>query len=269
MRWIYLLPAGLLLTGVLGVPLVFSLAGGAGALVKIPADGVLPVVAINTLAFALTSTAIELLLGLAMALILNERIPMRGAVRAAALLPWILPTAVMALSWRWIFNDTYGLANDLLQRLGILDQGIAWLGRPGTAFLALVLADVWKTTPFVALLLLAGLQSIPPELYEAMSLDGAGPLRRFLRITVPLLRPAIALALTFRVIQAVGIFDLVWVLTGGGPANATRTVALHIHDQAFRYLDPAYGAALTGVTAAACFVLAVVSARAARGGSQP
>jgi multiple sugar transport system permease protein len=264
-RSLYLVPAAALLGGVLALPLAIGLVRGAGHWGALFHDAALPRIALTTLAFAAASVALELALGLAFALLLHRAFPLRGPVRAAALVPWALPTAVMAMSWRWIFNDTYGIANDLAIRLGLLDQGIAWLGRPGTAFAALVVADVWKTAPFVTILILAGLQSIPEDLYEALSLDGAGPVRRFRMITLPLLRPALALAVVFRLIQALGVFDLAWVLTGGGPADATRTVALYIYDQQFRYLDTGYGAALTGAFGLATFALAAGAGGCVRG----
>ncbi|MBW1953466.1 MAG: sugar ABC transporter permease [Deltaproteobacteria bacterium] len=200
---------------------------------------------INTLIFAGLSVILELFLGLAAALALNATPLAGGPCRALALLPWALPTAVMAAAWRLIYNDTYGLLNRLLMDLRLLEGGKAWLATPVEAFISVILADVWKTTPFVALILLAGLKTIPAELYEAMRLEGAGPFSCSLRITLPLLRPYLVLAVVFRVIAALGIFDLVWVMTGGGPANATQMLALYIYDQVFRYLDLGYGATLT------------------------
>jgi multiple sugar transport system permease protein len=137
-----------------------------------------------------------------------------------------------------------------------LSEPIAWLARPPTAFASLVVADVWKTTPFVTILLLAGLQSIPKDLYEAISIDGAGAVRRFFWITLPMLRPAIGLAVTFRVIHTLGIFDLVWILTGGGPANSTKTIAVYIYDLFFQFGELGYGAAVTIASAVGMFLLA-------------
>jgi multiple sugar transport system permease protein len=256
MRYLYLAPASALLTVVLSIPLLFSIFQSAGHYSEIASDPGLLNVSKNTLLFSFISVFVELALGLAFALVLHQSFALRGTARAMALIPWALPTAVMAMSWKWIFNDVYGVANDLLIRVGLLDHGIAWLGRAETAFAALIVADVWKTTPFIAIILLAGLQSIPKDLYEAMSLDGAGPIRRFFWITLPMLRPAIALAVTFRLIQALGVFDLVWVLTGGGPADETKTIALHIYENVFRFLNPGYAAALTMVTAAGIFGIA-------------
>lgn len=202
----------------------------------------------NTATFTVISVLLELLLGLGVALVLNKSFWGRGAVRTAAIIPWALPTAVMGLAWAWIFNDQYGVVNDLLLRLGLIDQGINWLGTPTLAMVALIVADVWKTTPFISIILLAGLQSISEDLYEAHCLDGASPWQSFTQITLPLLMPQILIALLFRFAQSFGIFDLVQVMTGGGPAGSTETVSIYIYSTVMRYLDFGYGAALVVVT---------------------
>lgn len=202
----------------------------------------------NTATFTVISVLLELLLGLGVALVLNKSFWGRGAVRTAAIIPWALPTAVMGLAWAWIFNDQYGVVNDLLLRLGLIDQGINWLGTPTLAMVALIVADVWKTTPFISIILLAGLQSISEDLYEAHRLDGASPWQSFTQITLPLLMPQILIALLFRFAQSFGIFDLVQVMTGGGPAGSTETVSIYIYSTVMRYLDFGYGAALVVVT---------------------
>ena len=264
-RALFLLPAAVLLGGLLGVPLAATVWQGVGHYAEAMADPRLRHAAGVTLAFAVVSVALEMALGLLSALALDAAWRLKGVLRAVALLPWTLPAAVMALSWRWIFNDTHGVASRLLMLAGLADHPVAWLARPDLAFWTVVAADVWKATPFVTLILLAGLQAVPRELHEAMSLDGAGRVRRFFWITLPLLRPALALALTFRFIQAVGVFDLVWVMTGGGPADATRTVALYIYDVVFRYVRPGYGAALTTLVAAGLLAAAGAAALLTRG----
>lgn len=198
----------------------------------------------NTVLFTASSVAIEMVLGVAIALLLHRRFPGRGAVRALVVLPWALPTAIMALAWAWIFNDSFGVLNDLLRRVGLVDGPIAWLGSPGTAMLALVIADVWKTTPFVALIVLAGLQAIPLPVLEAARLDGLSAGQRFLRIVLPLLAPSLLVAVAFRSVQAYGAFDLPYVMTGGGPGGATETVSLYAYQNYFRYLDFGYGSAI-------------------------
>lgn len=202
----------------------------------------------NTSIFTLASVFLELILGMGVALVLNQSFRGRGIVRTISLLPWALPTALMGLAWAWIFNDQYGIVNDILLRLGILETGVSWLGDPTLAMMAVIIADVWKTTPFIALLLLAGLQSISGDLYEAYAIDGASAWQSFWKITVPLLLPQIVIALLFRFAQAFGIFDLIQVMTGGGPAGATEMVSIYIYGTVMRYLDFGYGAALVVVT---------------------
>jgi multiple sugar transport system permease protein len=211
----------------------------------------------NTIVFSSVSVTFEFFLGLSFALLMNASFKGRGILRASVLIPWTLPPAVMAMGWRWIFNDTYGIMSDMLFRLGISERGFAWLGNPFWAMVSAVVADIWKTTPFIAIILLAGLQSIPDDLYEAASLDGAGPGRRFILITLPLLRPYIGLALLFRFIQAYGVFDLIWVLTGGGPGGATQVISLYIYDTVFRYLRLGYGSALTLIGFLILFILLI------------
>lgn len=202
----------------------------------------------NTTVFTLVSITLELWVGMTIALVLNQSFRCRGFVRTAALIPWALPTAVMGLAWAWIFNDQFGVVNDILTRLHLIDTKITWLGDPVRAMLAMIFADVWKTTPFIAIILLAGLQSISSDLYEAHAIDGATPFQSFRQITLPLLTPQIVIALLFRFAQAFGIFDLVQVMTGGGPAGATETVSIYIYATVRRYLDFGYGAALVVVT---------------------
>lgn len=220
----------------------------------------------NTAIFTAASVFLEVLLGLGIALVLNQSFRGRGVVRTIAIIPWALPTAVMGLAWAWIFNDQYGVVNDILQRLGLINTSINWLGDPTLAMVALILADVWKTTPFISIILLAGLQSIPADLYEAHGIDGANPWQSFYQITLPLILPQILISLLFRFAQAFGIFDLVQVMTGGGPAGATETVSIYIYATVMRYLDFGYGAALVVVTflllVAAVAIIAFLLAKA-------
>ncbi|QVL53149.1 MAG: sugar ABC transporter permease [Cyanobium sp. M30B3] len=194
----------------------------------------------QTLRFAGVSVGLELLLGLAIALLLHQRWRGRGVVRSLTLLPWALPTTVMALGWRWIVNDPNGPINGLLQGLGL--STVPFLSDPRLTWMVTVVADVWKTTPFVALLLLAGLQTIPADLYEAFALEGGTPWQALRRITLPLLRPYIFIVLLFRLAQALGVFDLIAVLSGGGPASSTESLALYAYLNAMRFLDFGYSA---------------------------
>ena len=183
----------------------------------------------TTSVFTTVSVVLELVLGLGIALVLNQKFTGRGVMRTVAILPWALPTALIGLAWAWIFNDQFGVANDILLRLGFIDTGINWLGEPNLAMLAVIFADVWKTTPFISILLLAGLQSISPDLYEAHSIDGASPSQSFCQITLPLLMPQILIAMLFRFAQSFGIFDLIKVMTEGGPGGATEVVSMYIY----------------------------------------
>jgi multiple sugar transport system permease protein len=183
---------------------------------------------------------LELLLALAIALLLHQRWRGRGTVRALTLLPWALPTTMMALGWRWIFNTPYGPIEVLAGRLGL--NSLDLLSTPSITWLVTVFADVWKTTPFITLILLAGLQSIPDDLYSAFRLEGGTPLQALRRVTLPLLLPYILLSLLFRLAQAFGVFDLVQVLTGGGPAGSTESIALYAYLNGMRFLDFGYSA---------------------------
>ncbi len=198
--------------------------------------------ALQTLRFAGVSVLLELGLGLLMALSLHRPSRGRGALRALMILPWALPGTVMALGWRWILNDPYGPINGLLQALG--GRSYPFLASPGATWAFTVLADVWKTTPFVAIVLLAGLQSIPRDLEEALRLEGAGSWTLLRRLQWPLLGPYVALAVLFRLAQAFGVFDLIQLLTGGGPAGSTESLALYAYLNAMRFLDFGYSATL-------------------------
>ncbi|MGB3508760.1 MAG: sugar ABC transporter permease [Microcoleaceae cyanobacterium] len=214
----------------------------------------------NTTIFTAISIFLELILGMGIALVLDKSFRGRGFVRTVGLIPWSLPTAVMGLAWAWIFNDQFGIVNDLLLRLGLIQTNITWLGEPVRAMLAMIIADVWKTTPFISIILLAGLQSISSDLYEAHAIDGANPIQSFRQITIPLLMPQIVIALLFRFAQAFGIFDLVQVMTGGGPAGATETVSIYIYATVRRYLDFGYGASLVVVTFLLLILAVVIAA---------
>jgi ABC-type sugar transport system permease subunit len=212
----------------------------------------------HTAFFAVVSIALELALGLALALAMNRAFRGRGAVRAALILPWAIPTVVAALLARFMFESPWGVVDVLLTRAGLAGEPVVWLAGSHIAWVPLILADVWKTTPFVALLLLAGLQNIDRELYEAASIDGASAWWQLRRITLPLLRPAIAVALIFRTLDAFRVFDLVYVLTGGGPGTSTEPIALYTFNTLLQNLEFGYGAALSVVVFAATFALALL-----------
>jgi multiple sugar transport system permease protein len=216
----------------------------------------------TTVLFTGVSVGAEFLIGLLLALSAGSLRKWRNAVRVIILVPWTLPTAVIALLWAWIFNDEYGVVNALLQQSGLLHAPVTWLGNPTTAMFAIVVADVWKTTPFVFLILLAGLQNIPRDLYEAIEIDGGGAWARFRYVTWPYLMPFVFVAVIFRVVQAFAIFDLVWVMTGGGPGGSTETVSIYTYQTYMRYLDFGYGSALAVATGVILAVTAAILHRA-------
>jgi trehalose/maltose transport system permease protein len=198
----------------------------------------------NTVLFTVISVGLEFLLGLAIALIINANFRWRGTLRATVLLPWALPTVVAARLWGWMLHDQYGVLNDLVvYRLGIVENPIAWTGTSGWAMAAVIAADVWKTTPFVALLLLAGLQVIPRELYEAAEVDGATWLQVFRRVCLPLLKPAILVALVFRTLDALRVFDIIWVMTQG--RFQTESLGTYAYRQLFDFSRLGYGSAVS------------------------
>ena len=213
----------------------------------------------NTAYFTAISVALELLLGLGMALLLARAFRGRALMYSLILLPWAIPTVVSARLWEWIYNADYGVLNHLL------GAHVNWLGSPAWALHAAILMDVWKATPFVALLLLAGLQTIPRELYQAAALDGAGPWTAFRRITLPLLAPLMLVVLIFRTIDAVRVFDAIYVLTGGGPANSTETLSIYTYKVLFQTLEFGYGSALAVSVLAVVAVLTIVYAWLLRG----
>ena len=253
-NWLYAAPAMLVMAVVSLLPIGYTFRL-AGEYHRLAVDTRFVPVMLTTMSLTAVTVALELLLGLVMALVLWSPFRGRGLVRAAVLIPWALPTAVMAMAWRWIFNADSGVMGDLMFRLGLVSSPqVAWLADATSAFWAIVLADVWKTTPFMAVLLMSGLAAIPDELYEAAAIDGAGPLRRFFIVTFPLLKPTMVVAVIFRAIQTFGLFDLVYVLTGGGPGGRTQTIAVYAYDVVFRYQELAYGCALV-VAMALCLVL--------------
>jgi multiple sugar transport system permease protein len=192
----------------------------------------------NTLYFTAVSVAAELLLGLGVAVLLHRAFRGKGLMRTVLLIPWAIPTVVSAKMWEWLYNPDFGLLNYLL------GMRINWLGSPALALHAAIFMDVWKTTPFVALLLMAGLQTIPRELYQAARIDGATAWMAFRAITLPLLKPVILVVLIFRTLDAFRVFDAVYVLTGGGPANTTETLSIYAYKVLFQTLQFGYGSAI-------------------------
>jgi trehalose/maltose transport system permease protein len=206
----------------------------------------------NTLILTFASVALETLIGLGVALVINSKFKGRGLMRTAVLVPWAIPTVVSAQMWSWMYNDVFGVFNDMLQKTGIISSPIAWLANPTTALMAIVAMEVWKTTPFMALLLLAGLQIIPGDIYEAADIDGASPMQQFLALTLPLLRPAILVALIFRTMDALRIFDAVKVMTNGG--SGTEVMSTYGYRNLFDFQKLGYGNAISVII---FFIIAV------------
>jgi len=179
----------------------------------------------NTVWFTAVSVSIETLLGVVVALILNAAFPGRGIMRAIILIPWAIPTVVSARMWSWMLHDQFGVINDMLLRLGLIAAPITWTASPDTALWTVVMVDVWKTTPFMALLILAALQMLPQDIYEAARVDGVHPVRVFFRVTLPLIRPALIVAIVFRALDSLRVFDLIYVLT----ANSRDTMSMSVY----------------------------------------
>ena len=256
MTWLLLSPAVLLMALVFGWPMLryawlsfhansvvtglVPVANGGANWLRLLTDDRFWQDVLQTSRFALVSVTAELFLALLIALLLDQRWRGRGAVRALTLLPWALPTTMMALGWRWIFNTPYGPLESVAGSLGLGPLNL--MASPQWTWLATVVADVWKTTPFITLILLAGLQTIPADLFEAFRLEGGRSMQALREVTLPLLLPYILLSLLFRLAQAFGVFDLIQVLTGGGPAGSTESLALYAYLNAMRFLDFGYSA---------------------------
>ena len=195
----------------------------------------------NTFVFATISVTLETILGLGIALALNAHFRGRGLLRAAVLIPWAIPTVVSAQMWSWMFNDVFGVINHALLALYLIDEPIAWTASPDTALIAVIMVDVWKTTPFMALLLLAGLQMLPEECYESARVDGVHPVKVFLKVTLPLLKPALMVAVIFRALDALRIFDLIYVMTGNN--KDTMSMSVYARQQLVDFQDVGYGSA--------------------------
>ncbi|WP_203935681.1 carbohydrate ABC transporter permease [Planosporangium mesophilum] len=228
-------------------------------------DGRVWTAAGHTLYFTVVSTAAELVFGMGLALLLAAPLKLRWLFRSIVILPWALPTIVNGAMWRLILNAEYGVLNAVLTQLGLADGYRSWLGSdPFVALNMVVAADVWKNTSLVAFFLLAGLSTIPRELYEAARVDGAGAVRSFLRITLPLLVPTVAIVLVLRTIEAFKVFDIVYVMTGGGPASGTQTITFFTYLQAFSSQRFSVGSALAYLTVLAVLALAMVYLRLLR-----
>jgi multiple sugar transport system permease protein len=212
----------------------------------------------HTVVYAMAALTCEFVLGLGLALLLNQQIRGRGVFRASLLVPMMLPTVVVGVVWRLMLNPNFGAINGTLRHLGINTERLTWTASPRLAFLAVIAVDVWQWTPFVFLVLLAGLQAIPQEPYEAALIDGSSRWQTFRHVTLPLLKPAILIVLLLRTMDLLRVFDQVFILTEGGPGFATELISLYIYRTAFRFSDFGYAAAMSFVLLALTNVVSVV-----------
>ena len=215
----------------------------------------------HTFVYAVAALACEFLLGLGLALLLNQRIRGRGLFRASLLVPMMLPTVVVGVVWRLMLNPNFGAINGTLKQFGVNTESLTWTASPRLAFVAVIAVDVWQWTPFVFLVLLAGLQAIPQEPYEAALIDGSSRWQTFRHVTLPLLKPAILIVLLLRTMDLLRVFDQIFILTEGGPGFATEMISLYIYRTAFRFSDFGYAAAMSFVLLALTNVISVVYLR--------
>ncbi|MEB3103564.1 carbohydrate ABC transporter permease [Ferviditalea candida] len=212
----------------------------------------------KTIYFTVVSVGLEFIIGLAIALILNEKFKGRGLVRGIMLIPWAFPTIVNAVLWKWLYDANYGTVTGLLAKLGFTDGYVNLLGHSFSAMNAVIAADVWKNTPFIALILLAALQSIPGHVYEAAKVDGADAFRRLFAITLPMLRPAIMVALVVRTMEAFKVFDIIYIMTSGGPAGGTQTLSFYTYQSSMMLGNFSSGAAIAFVMSIFIAVFALI-----------
>jgi multiple sugar transport system permease protein len=273
--WLMMLPLLAIMTAVIGWPLIDTvrlsftdakLVGTGGAFVGLDnyaamlTDARFLSTLVTTIWFAVASVSLEMVLGVAAALLLNQNFKGRTLLRALLILPWALPTVVNATLWRLIYNPQYGALNAGLTQLGLAERYQSFLGEPSSALVALIIADTWKNFPLVALIALAALQAVPKEIYSASLVDGAGAVSRFRYVTLPYLAGPLMVALVLRTIEAFKVFDIIWVMTRGGPANTTRTLSILVYQEAFSFQRAGSGASLALIIALIVTVLATAYA---------
>jgi ABC-type sugar transport system permease subunit len=222
----------------------------------------------TTLLFVFLTVAAEIVIGIGVALVLNKKFIGRGFVRGLIILPWAMPTIVNAVMWKWILNADYGAANGLLLNMGIISEGVNWLGTPTMAFISVLIANIWKETPYVVLLTIAALSTISDDLYEAASIDGAGGWKSFWKITLPLIKPVILILTITKTIWAFQTFDLIAIMTSGGPENATNLLSYYIHRVAFKMNRFGSAASMSYSLSLICFMLTFVYIKVFMGGGE-
>jgi multiple sugar transport system permease protein len=277
--WLLLLPLLAVIVAIIGWPLVNTvelsftdagLVGTGGNFVglynfqKALRSSAFSSTFINTAIFALVSVAAEMVLGVLAALLLDQEFRGRTFLRALMILPWALPTIVNATLWRLIYNPEYGALNALLTQIGIIPAYQSWLGEPGTAMVSIIVADVWKNFPLVALIGLAALQTVPADIKSASIVDGAGAFSRFRFVLFPYMAGPLMVALVLRTIEAFKVFDIIWVMTRGGPADTTRTLSILIYQEAFSFMRAGSGASMALIVTLIITVLAAIYIAAIR-----
>jgi len=275
---LFVLPALLVLAVVLGYPIVDSVAlalqqvslrsgvvqqswVGLDNFRRLFADTTFQRAALNTAYFSSAEVVLVTVISLSIAILLNHPIGRFGIFRILLIVPWAIAPVANAVLWKWILHSNYGVLNGVLKALGVIDVYHVWLGTPASALNFLLLVDVWKSVPFVALLMLAGLQRVPNSLYRAAYMDGAGPWQSFLHVTLPTIRSVIAIAVVLQTIWSLRVFDIVFVLTRGGPADATVLLNFLAYRVTFNFLDLGYGSAIANVVFVLTVILAIVYVR--------
>lgn len=223
--------------------------------IKLAQDKTMLTSLVFTVGFTVVSVILETVLGMACALIMNRTFKGQGFVRAMILIPWCIPTIVSGLMWSYMFSESYGVINQALKAIGL--SPVMWVTGAKGAFSSMIIADVWKTSPYMSLLLLSGLKTVPGDIYEAASIDGAGKIQQFFFITLPVIKPVVLVSVMFRTIQSFRIYDLVKVLTDGGPNNVTQSLTMYTMKQYFTFGDLGYGAALAVLTFAVSLMIAM------------
>ena len=223
--------------------------------IKLAQDKTMLTSLVFTVGFTVVSVILETVLGMACALIMNRTFKGQGFVRAMILIPWCIPTIVSGLMWSYMFSESFGVINQALKAIGL--SPVMWVTGVKGAFSSMIIADVWKTSPYMSLLLLSGLKTVPGDIYEAASIDGAGKIQQFFFITLPVIKPVVLVSFMFRTIQSFRIYDLVKVLTDGGPNNVTQSLTMYTMKQYFTFGDLGYGAALAVLTFAVSLMIAM------------
>lgn len=264
LAWMLVLPSILLIFGLTIYPVVYSFwlslnnvsllnpdrsFAGLGNYIEILSSGAFWAALGRTLYFVAISLAVQTVVGLVFALVLNQPFLGRGFVRALILLPWAIPNIVNGVMWEWILNSSYGALNSFLLQIGIIDEPVQWLSKPWLALHMVILADTWKVIPLYVILFLAGLQTISKDLYEAARIDGSNAWKSFVHITLPLMKPILLVILVLRTMQCFGVFDIVYIMTKGGPADGTMVISFFTYFQTFGKLNFGMGSAISFLVA--------------------